>query len=125
LCERFVRSVPAELSETMAKLGVVLCMVILLATVEHRVEATVVRLLTDFIQNNVAGIPLIHKTEEYDFDPEISKKRRELYYELHGYRGEKVIERLGLGIDGKHRDRLAHQRQRDEGHLQGLNYLQP
>ncbi|KFB44426.1 AGAP005312-PA-like protein [Anopheles sinensis] len=109
----------------MAKLVVVLCMAVLLATVEHRVEATVVRLLTDFIQNNVAGIPLIHKTEEYDFDPEISKKRRELYYELHGYRGEKVIERLGLGIDGKHHERLAHQRQRDEGHLQGLNYLQP
>ncbi|XP_035787344.1 uncharacterized protein LOC118464249 [Anopheles albimanus] len=109
----------------MVKLVVILCAIVLLATVEHRVEATVVRLLTDFIQNNVAGIPLIHKTEEYEFDPEISKKRRELYYELHGYRGEKVIERLGLGIDGKHHERAEHQRKRDEGHLQGLNYFQP
>uniref|UniRef100_A0A182JQA7 Uncharacterized protein n=1 Tax=Anopheles christyi TaxID=43041 RepID=A0A182JQA7_9DIPT len=69
----------------MTKLAIAVCFVVLLASVEHRVEATVVRLLTDFIQNNVAGIPLIHKTEEYDFDPEISKKRRELYYEVSIY----------------------------------------
>ncbi|XP_055610339.1 uncharacterized protein LOC129757220 [Uranotaenia lowii] len=88
-------------------------------------EATVVRLFTDLLQNNIAGVPLIHKTEEFDFDPEVSQKRRELYYEQHGFRGEKAIERLGLGIDGKHRERLEHQRQRDEGHLNGLNYQQP
>ncbi|XP_058459950.1 uncharacterized protein LOC131435773 isoform X2 [Malaya genurostris] len=89
------------------------------------VEATVVRFFSELLQNNIAGIPLIHKTEEFDFDPEISKKRRELYYEQHGYRGEKAIERVGLGIDGKHRERLEHQKQRDEGHLNGLNNLQP
>ncbi|KXJ83561.1 hypothetical protein RP20_CCG004526 [Aedes albopictus] len=89
------------------------------------VEATVLRLITEALQNNIAGIPLIHKTEEFDFDPEVSKKRRELYYEQHGYRGEKAIERLGLGIDGKHRERAAQQRARDEGHLNGLNDHQP
>ncbi|XP_055630106.1 uncharacterized protein LOC129770932 isoform X1 [Toxorhynchites rutilus septentrionalis] len=89
------------------------------------IRATVIRLFTELLQNNVAGIPLIHKTEEFDFDPEVSKKRRELYYEKHGYRGEKAIERLGLGIDGKHKERLEEQRKRDEGHLNGLNYLQP
>ncbi|XP_055630107.1 uncharacterized protein LOC129770932 isoform X2 [Toxorhynchites rutilus septentrionalis] len=46
------------------------------------IRATVIRLFTELLQNNVAGIPLIHKTEEFDFDPEVSKKRRELYYEI-------------------------------------------
>ncbi|KAL1401784.1 hypothetical protein pipiens_001929 [Culex pipiens pipiens] len=110
----------------MNKFVILLATVLVLSNIPVRpVEATVVRLFTDLLQNNVAGIPLIHKTEEFDFDPEVSKKRREMYYEQHGYRGEKAIERLGLGIDGKHRERAEHQRQRDEGHLNGLNILQP
>lgn len=60
-----------------------LATVLVLSNIPVRpVEATVVRLFTDLLQNNVAGIPLIHKTEEFDFDPEVSKKRREMYYEV-------------------------------------------
>ncbi|XP_058828300.1 uncharacterized protein LOC131688153 [Topomyia yanbarensis] len=110
----------------MKKFVIIISVILVLSTVPTPpVEATVVRLFTELLQNNVAGIPLIHKTEEFDFDPEISKKRRELYYEQHGYRGEKAIQRVGLGIDGKHRERMEHQRLRDEGHLNGLNDLQP
>ncbi|XP_053686927.1 uncharacterized protein LOC128736468 [Sabethes cyaneus] len=109
----------------MNKFVIIISVILVLSSVHMPpAEATVVRLFTELLQNNVAGIPLIHKTEEFDFDPEVSKKRRELYYEQHGYRGEKAIQRVGLGIDGRHRERLEYQRQRDEGHLNGLNNLQ-
>lgn len=45
-------------------------------------ECGVYSLIRDLIQWNVAGIPAIHKTYEFDFDPEISIKRREQYYEV-------------------------------------------
>ncbi|XP_065093791.1 uncharacterized protein LOC135714368 [Ochlerotatus camptorhynchus] len=110
----------------MNKSVIIISIMLILGSVQiPPTEATVVRLFTELLQNNVAGIPLIHKTEEFDFDPEVSKKRRDLYYEQHGYRGEKAIERLGLGIDGNHREREAYQRLRDEGHLNGLNDHQP
>lgn len=42
--------------------------------------------------------------------------------QLHGYRGDKLIERLGLGIDGHAEERLQQQRARDAGKLNGVIY---
>lgn len=44
------------------------------------------------------------------------------FLKLHGYRGEKLIERLGLGIDGYADERLAKQQARDAGKLGGVIY---
>jgi hypothetical protein len=46
-------------------------------------------------------------------------------FQLHGFRADKLIERLGLGIDGNHKERKVEQQIRDDGHLQGLNYFTP
>ncbi|XP_044730586.1 uncharacterized protein LOC123293751 [Chrysoperla carnea] len=82
-------------------------------------------IIKDIIQYNVAGIPLIHKVKRIEFDPDVSLRRRKQFEELHGEKAEKLIERLGLGIDGYADERLQQQRARDEGHLGGLNYLTP
>lgn len=79
----------------------------------------------DFIRANVVGRPVIHDRKQWIFDPDVSQKRRKTFRELHGDLGEKLIERLGLGIDGRDEERLTAQRQRDEGHLGGLNSLLP
>ena len=56
---------------------------LLLVNISHKkADATVLRLAREFIQNNLIGIPLVHETQEFDFDPEVSKKRREQYYEV-------------------------------------------
>ncbi|XP_043664963.1 uncharacterized protein LOC122627698 [Vespula pensylvanica] len=54
--------------------------------------------ISDFIQYNIAGIPVIHQETEWHFDPEIGKKRRVRYEIENGYRGEKAIAKLGMGI---------------------------
>ncbi|XP_030754456.1 uncharacterized protein LOC115881189 [Sitophilus oryzae] len=82
-------------------------------------------LIKDVIQFNIAGHPVLHKSVDWPFDPDIAVRRSRQYQELNGYLGEKAIERLGLGIDGYDRERLAQQQQRDEGHLNGLDYLNP
>lgn len=78
-----------------------------------------ISLIIRLIQNNLVGGPLVHQVSEWDFDPDVALKRRELYEHVNGYRGEKLIERIGLGTDGLHNVRLAIQRERDEGLLGG------
>ncbi|CAH0551723.1 unnamed protein product [Brassicogethes aeneus] len=82
-------------------------------------------IVRELVQFNLAGHPILHKTVEWPFDPEIGVRRSRQYQELNGRLGEKAIERLGLGIDGYDRERLAEQRARDEGHLNGVDYLTP
>lgn len=78
-----------------------------------------VSLIIRLIQNNLVGGPVVHQVTEWDFDPDVALRRRELYEHVNGYRGEKLIERIGLGTDGLHNVRLAIQRERDEGLLGG------
>lgn len=78
-----------------------------------------ISLIIRLIQNNLVGGPAVHKVTEWDFDPDVALKRRELFEDVNGYRGEKLIERIGLGTDGLHNLRLAIQRERDEGLLGG------
>lgn len=68
---------------------------------------------------------MIHDKKLWVFDPDVALKRRRNFIELHGDKGDKLIERLGLGIDGNDQERLAKQRERDEGHLGGLNAYLP
>ncbi|VEN43333.1 unnamed protein product [Callosobruchus maculatus] len=82
-------------------------------------------IVRDLIEFNVAGHPVLHKDQKWPFDPEVGKRRSRQYQELNGVLGEKAIERLGLGIDGFDRERLAQQKARDEGHLGGVDYLTP
>lgn len=79
----------------------------------------------DLVQFNLAGHPVLHKSVEWPFDPDVGVRRSKHYQELNGRLGEKAIERLGLGIDGYNEERLAAQRARDEGHLNGVDYLTP
>ncbi|KAI8127211.1 hypothetical protein FF38_13962 [Lucilia cuprina] len=88
-------------------------------------ESFIYRLITETLQNNVAGEPITHKRTEWDFDPEISQKRRSLFYETHGFRGAKFIERIGVGQDGHEEERRTEQQLRDIGRLNGdhnINY---
>ncbi|XP_047346678.1 uncharacterized protein LOC124947916 [Vespa velutina] len=60
-------------------------------------EATL-NFISDFIQYNVAGIPVIHQETKWKFDPEVGKKRRAKYEAENGYHGEKAIAKLSMGI---------------------------
>ncbi|XP_044744938.1 uncharacterized protein LOC123306839 [Coccinella septempunctata] len=81
--------------------------------------------IRDLIQFNVAGIPEIHKTSTFPFDPDEGIRRSKQYQEVNGRFGEKAIERLGLGSDGKEQERLEEQRIRDQGQLGGVREYLP
>lgn len=78
-----------------------------------------VSLILRLIQNNLLGGPAVHQVTEWDFDPDVAVRRREVFQDTNGFRGEKLIERIGLGVDGLHNERLAIQRERDQGLLGG------
>lgn len=78
-----------------------------------------ITIIKNLIQGNLAGIPVTHEVTVWDFDPEVAVKRRELFERAHGFRGERLIERMGLGIDGLHDIRLVQQQARDDGLLGG------
>jgi hypothetical protein len=39
-------------------------------------------IVRELLQWNVAGIPAYHQVTEWDFDPDVSQKRREQFYEV-------------------------------------------
>lgn len=47
-----------------------------------RCECGVYSIIRDLLQWNVAGIPAFHKRTEWEFDPEISQKRRDQFYDV-------------------------------------------
>ncbi|XP_017051570.1 uncharacterized protein LOC108095144 [Drosophila ficusphila] len=99
-----------------------------LLQVSQPTDGFILRLITETLQNNVAGEPILHERTQWDFDPEAAKRARSLYYEKNGFRSSKFIERLGVGLDGLHEERRAAQGQRDEGRLNGehnVNYPPP
>ncbi|XP_043263834.1 uncharacterized protein LOC122404040 [Colletes gigas] len=52
----------------------------------------------DLVQSNIAGVPLIHEQTQWDFDPEIGKRRKIRYEEENGRHGELAIAKIGMGI---------------------------
>lgn len=81
--------------------------------------------IANFIRTNLVGHPVLHDQQTWIFDPDVALKRRKQFIEVNGDKAVNLIERLGLGIDGRADERLQKQRQRDEGHLGGLNFFQP
>jgi len=47
-------------------------------------DGFIIRLITETLQNNVAGEPVLHERTSWDFDPEAAKRARSLYYEVGG-----------------------------------------
>lgn len=72
-----------------------------------------INFVKDLLQYNVFGIPVLHKKQEWTFDPDEGPRRSRQYQELNGRFGEKAIERLGLGVDGFEQERRIQQKQRD------------
>ncbi|XP_050055063.1 uncharacterized protein LOC114127602 isoform X1 [Aphis gossypii] len=86
------------------------------------------------IQNNVLGTADFHRQQSWPFDPNVSGRRAHEFIALHGDKSERLIERIGLGIDGRQeerreqqmvRDILYEQQQRREAGPPASGYLQP
>lgn len=45
-------------------------------------DGFIIRLITETLQNNVAGEPVTHERTNWDFDPEAAKRARAIYYEV-------------------------------------------
>jgi len=56
-----------------------------LLQVSQPADGFIIRLITETLQNNVAGEPILHERTSWDFDPEAAKKARSLYYEVSKY----------------------------------------
>ncbi|KAH8371044.1 hypothetical protein KR093_005965, partial [Drosophila rubida] len=97
------------------------CIFLLLGS--HSTDGFIIRLITETLQNNVAGEPVTHERTNWNFDPEAAKKARSIYYEKNGFRSAKFIERLGVGLDGHHEERRQQQEERDVGRLNGEHYI--
>lgn len=57
----------------------------LVVTACRQCECGVYSLIRELLQYNVAGLPSFHQTTEYEFDPEVSQKRRERFYEVNKF----------------------------------------
>lgn len=69
--------------------------------------------LISLIQNNVLGSAEFHKQQSWPFDPAVSARRAPEFIALHGDKSEKLIERIGLGLDGRQMERRQQQLTRD------------
>ncbi|KAK4884321.1 hypothetical protein RN001_000592 [Aquatica leii] len=90
--------------------------VLVLLVLVHYCSSTL-NIVKDILQYNIAGHPVLHKELDYPFDPDVGPRQARLYQQTNGVYGEKAIERLGLGIDGRHQERLLQQQIRDVGYL--------
>lgn len=61
-------------------LQTILTLIITLVT--RATDAQIIQAIRDILQFNVAGVPQIHEEMKFEFDPEVSKKRREVYEEV-------------------------------------------
>ncbi|NP_001156457.1 uncharacterized protein LOC100163990 precursor [Acyrthosiphon pisum] len=65
------------------------------------------------IQNNVLGSAQFHRQQSWPFDPDVSARRTHEFVALHGDKSERLIERIGLGLDGRQHERREQQAVRD------------
>ncbi|XP_049830519.1 uncharacterized protein LOC126272047 [Schistocerca gregaria] len=70
-------------------------------------------LIQRLVRNNLAGAPENFRTQQWDFDPEVSDRRRTEFEARHGRMGERLVQRFGLGEDGFPELRLQQQLARD------------
>uniref|UniRef100_A0A0K8SRG8 Uncharacterized protein n=2 Tax=Lygus hesperus TaxID=30085 RepID=A0A0K8SRG8_LYGHE len=74
------------------------------------------------------GSPLYHKESTVKLDPYVAQRRNPAFEAINGHKAVHLIERLGLGMDGREAERLEQQRIRDaaipyEEHF--INYNAP
>ncbi|XP_050422087.1 uncharacterized protein LOC126834308 [Adelges cooleyi] len=69
--------------------------------------------IISLLQNNVLGAPLFHKQQSWPFDPDEASRRAPEFIALHGYKSDRLIERIGLGLDGRQEQRRQKQVERD------------
>lgn len=88
--------------------------IIFTITIANRIDCfSLTAFIRDLFSFYGAGPPIIHKMLNVNFDPDGGKRRSIKYREKYGLHGWKYIERLGLGIDGKQRERLKQQQLND------------
>lgn len=59
-------------------------LLVILLQASQPTDGFILRLITESLQNNVAGEPILHERTQWNFDPEAAKKARALYYEVGG-----------------------------------------
>jgi hypothetical protein len=69
--------------------------------------------IISLIQNNVLGSAVFHRQQSWPFDPAVSARRAPEFIALHGDKSDKLIERIGLGLDGRQQERRQQQLTRD------------
>jgi len=85
------------------------------------------------IQNNVLGTADFHRQQSWPFDPNVGGRRAREFIGLHGDKSERLIERIGLGINGRQDERreqqavrdILYERQQRRGGPPASGYLQP
>ncbi|XP_075217156.1 uncharacterized protein LOC142322221 [Lycorma delicatula] len=71
--------------------------------------------IINLLRESFAGKPEFHRKQSWPFDPEVAARRRVDFERINGYRSMGLIERLGLGEDGRQDERRIQQAIRDEG----------
>lgn len=57
-------------------------LILLVVTISVNADGPV-GFVRNLLQNNLVGAPVVHKHSEWDFDPEVSMKRRKQFYEVY------------------------------------------
>lgn len=74
-----------------------------------------IKLITTLLRDNVAGHPLVHQTQKWPFHPDDGTRRNPEFEALNGHHAYYLIERFGLGTDGRQAERKYQQTIRDLG----------
>ncbi|CAH0774714.1 unnamed protein product [Bemisia tabaci] len=67
------------------------------------------------LRDAIAGSNDYHKKQKWEFDPNVAARRRPEFEALHGHHSEILIEKFGLGKDGRMEQRRQEQAIRDIG----------
>lgn len=74
-----------------------------------------VKAVVDALRFALVGSPSFHAKQRWQFDPDVSQRRSKEFQAIHGYQSRALIERFGLGVDGKEEERRREQAIRDSG----------
>lgn len=71
--------------------------------------------LVNTIREALVGQPQFHAKQSWPFDPHVAKRRNLEYEAINGHHSVLLIERFGLGEDGRQEERRQQQAIRDTG----------